>query len=234
MEITENGQTAIDIPEDFDSDAQVLRWLKKQRTPLEYVERREGRAGDWYYYVRHQYVSEILNRICRYDWDFEVLSDRKAEDHIAVLGKLTVRVAGCTIVKSQWGGSTIDRYSGGKNKGKMLSLGDAYKGATSDALKKSASLIGIGGDLSLPMQDGSRAALNARGSEIYGQAWNDARHDFVRTFTGGRTQSSKELLDIEARLLTAVLNKNIASDLVAEVANPLRDTAKRIHKRLNS
>jgi len=45
------------------------------------------------------------------------------------------------IVKEQWGGASIKRYSSTKA---IISLGDDIKAATTDSLKKCASLLGIG------------------------------------------------------------------------------------------
>lgn len=45
------------------------------------------------------------------------------------------------VVKEQWGGATIKRYSSTKT---IISLGDDIKAATTDSLKKCASLLGIG------------------------------------------------------------------------------------------
>lgn len=45
------------------------------------------------------------------------------------------------VVKEQWGGASIKRYSSTKT---IISLGDDIKAATTDSLKKCASLLGIG------------------------------------------------------------------------------------------
>src|SRR5205085_662824 len=54
---------------------------------------------------------------------------------------------GQTIVKTQFGGAEIKRHASGPRSGRPLSIADDYKAAASDALKKCASLLGIGLDL---------------------------------------------------------------------------------------
>ena len=54
---------------------------------------------------------------------------------------------GQTIVKTQFGGADIKRHASGASSGRPLSIADDYKAAASDALKKCASLLGIGLDL---------------------------------------------------------------------------------------
>jgi hypothetical protein len=50
-------------------------------------------------------------------------------------------------VKTQFGGADIKRHASGAKSGRPLSIADDYKAAASDALKKCASLLGIGLDL---------------------------------------------------------------------------------------
>src|SRR5205823_7928980 len=70
------------------------------------------------------------------------------EDEVIVEARLTVRTpGGQTIVKTQFGGAEIKRHASGSRSGRPLSIADDYKAAASDALKKCASLLGIGLDL---------------------------------------------------------------------------------------
>lgn len=215
-----NHQHAIKPPSH--EEAQLALWLETQRTPLEMIEAREGRGGRVFYYLRHQYVTEKLNDLCGRDWDFRVLRERMDEDNITVLGELTVRVAGRVIVKSQYGSDTVERFTDGPNKGKPLSIGDNFKAAASDALKKCATLIGLGLDLSMPIQDATRKALHATGKEAFGDEWDAKRHYAVRVLTGGRKTSSNDLMDVEARILTAVLNGDLASEAAQAFASKLK------------
>lgn len=128
------------------SEAQVDFLL--QRTPKHEIKTRQGRGGLQFSYVEHGYVTERLNLVFGFNWDFEVMDKQILDDEAIVEARLTVRTpGGQTIVKTQFGGAEIKRHSSGARSGKPLSIADDYKAAASDALKKCASLLGIGLDL---------------------------------------------------------------------------------------
>ncbi|MEA2575570.1 MAG: hypothetical protein QOH93_2868 [Chloroflexia bacterium] len=128
------------------SEAQVDFLL--QRTPRQEIKYRQGRGGLQFAYVEHGYVTERLNMVFGFNWDFEVVDKQILEDEVVVEAKLTVRTpGGQTIVKTQFGGADIKRHASGNKNGRPLSIADDFKAAASDALKKCASLLGIGLDL---------------------------------------------------------------------------------------
>ena len=119
-----------------------------QRTPRHEIKERQGRGGLRFSYVEHGYVTERLNLVFGFNWDFEVVDKQMLEDEVIVEAKLTVRTpGGQTIVKTQFGGADIKRHASGARSGRPLSIADDYKAAASDSLKKCASLLGIGLDL---------------------------------------------------------------------------------------
>lgn len=119
-----------------------------QRTPKHEIKTRQGRGGMQFSYVEHGYVTERLNLVFGFNWDFEVVDKQILEDEVIVEAKLTVRTPGSqTIVKTQFGGADIKRHTSGAKSGRPLSIADDYKAAASDALKKCASLLGVGLDL---------------------------------------------------------------------------------------
>jgi hypothetical protein len=119
-----------------------------QRTPKHEIKLRQGRGGMQFSYVEHGYVTERLNLVFGFNWDFEVVDKQILEDEVIVEARLTVRTpGGQTIVKTQFGGADIKRHASGSRSGRPLSIADDYKAAASDALKKCASLLGIGLDL---------------------------------------------------------------------------------------
>ncbi|HET9495419.1 MAG TPA: Rad52/Rad22 family DNA repair protein [Chloroflexia bacterium] len=119
-----------------------------QRTPKHEIKTRQGRGGLQFSYVEHGYVTERLNLVFGFNWDFEVTDKQILDDEVIVEARLTVRTpGGQTIVKTQFGGAEIKRHASGPRSGRPLSIADDYKAAASDALKKCASLLGIGLDL---------------------------------------------------------------------------------------
>lgn len=121
-----------------------------QSTPAEDVRHRQGRGGRQLAYVDHAYVTRLLNNAFAFNWDFETdeaevlyIGDRPYE--VKCRGKLTIRVGDMAIVKMQYGCQPLEFMKNEPEK--PVSLGDAFKGAASDALKKCASLLGIALDL---------------------------------------------------------------------------------------
>ena len=116
----------------------------EQRTPSEAIQTRQGRGGKQFRYVTQQYVTRLLNDVFGFNWDFDVLWEQAGKREVIVKGQLTVRAPkGQVIEKTQYGGAQIKT----DKQGNPLSVADDFKAAASDALKKCASLLGIGLDL---------------------------------------------------------------------------------------
>jgi len=95
-----------------------IEWLKKGNISIPYVS--------------HPACTRRLLEVFG-DWSFEIVETKISENYVSVLGKLTA--GGST--KMAWGGNIY-------GKGKGMDLGDALKSAGSYALRKAASLFGIG------------------------------------------------------------------------------------------
>jgi hypothetical protein len=74
-------------------------------------------------------------------WSFEIIEAKCIEDEVLVRGRLTMYVDGHEIVKEQYGGATFSRTKEGNE---IISRSDTYKAACSSALKKAATLAGVG------------------------------------------------------------------------------------------
>lgn len=117
----------------------------EQHTPPEAIQTRQGRGGKAFRYVTQQYVTRLLNDVFGFNWDFDVLWEQAGKREVIVKGQLTVRSPkGQIVTKTQFGGAEIKTE---KKTGNPLSVADDFKAAASDALKKCASLLGIGLDL---------------------------------------------------------------------------------------
>jgi hypothetical protein len=123
------------------------RAMLTQRTPREAVKTRQGKGGRKFSYVPHAWVTEKLNEAFGWAWSWEVTDWRLVPEseptEVFVLGRLTVHGLRGDLVKTQFGSSDVKRD---RNKN-VLSIGDDLKAASSDALKKCASLLGIALDL---------------------------------------------------------------------------------------
>ena len=105
----------------------------------EQVKTRPGQGGKSYTYVEAHSVIARLNEASEFDWSFDVVKHDVLADEVIVLGKLTID----GVTKMAFGGSSVTR----DNSGKEVALADDLKAATSDAIKKTASLFGIGLEL---------------------------------------------------------------------------------------
>jgi len=113
------------------------RELLEKPFEKEQIKQRKGNFGEMIDYVETHAVIQRLNDAFDGQWSFEVLTQENNGSQVMVLGKLTAE----GISKTQFGCSSITTNS---KTGEIVSLGDDYKAAASDALKKSASLFGIG------------------------------------------------------------------------------------------
>jgi hypothetical protein len=105
----------------------------------EQIKQREGNFGRMLDYIEGHEVIQRLNDAFDADWSFTITHHEilKDIDEVIVIGQLN---AG-GIVKSQFGSSRITRA---KETGDIVSLADDLKAAATDALKKAATLLGVG------------------------------------------------------------------------------------------
>ena len=101
------------------------------------IKQREGRGGKRLDYIETHAVITRLNEAFGGAWSFEVADYKTMEGEVVVQGRLT---AGGQI-KEQFGSAAVARS---KDSGKPISIGDDLKSAASDALKKCATLFGVG------------------------------------------------------------------------------------------
>jgi hypothetical protein len=123
--------------------------------PPEQVKQRRGSFGKQLAYVEAWSVVHRLNSVLADGWSFRVIDTRVETDEVIVLGQLTVGNS----VRQQYGSSRITRN---RDTGEILNLGDDMKAATSDCLKKSASLFGV----ALYLYDGSARVGDADSGKV--------------------------------------------------------------------
>lgn len=121
---------------------QLALILKK--TPSKYLKKRPAKGGGTWDYVSGSYVRKCLNLLFGWDWSFEVVKSEVLASQVIILGKLICNTNGKTITKMQYGKKDIMYKKGTET---PLDLGNDFKAATTDALKKCASEIGIAGDV---------------------------------------------------------------------------------------
>src|SRR5215831_14940636 len=129
-----------------DRQLEAFKRVLSQQTPEKEIRTRTGRGGKAMKYTDGAYVIRTLNEAFGWDWDFEcdneeIIMRAGQPFEVKCRGRLTVRHGGRVITKTQYGCQPIE---GGD---KAPSMGDCYKGAATDALKKCASMLGIALDL---------------------------------------------------------------------------------------
>ncbi len=106
--------------------------------PPEQVKQRQGQGGRTLSYVETRAVIARLNEGLD-AWSFEIVRHEILDDEVVVVGRLTAD----GIIKMSFGGSALTR----DRDGRCVSIADDLKAAGSDALKKAASLLGVGLEL---------------------------------------------------------------------------------------
>ena len=123
------------LPECFNS-AQIA--ILTQKSPPNLIRTRKGSGGKELKYLPHNFVTEMLNQAFGFGWSFHTDVIQISDKECIVKGKVIIHNKTQDIVKEQYGSQTLM---------KGMAIGDALKGAGSDALRKCASLLGIGLDL---------------------------------------------------------------------------------------
>jgi hypothetical protein len=113
-------------------------FLEKPFEPSQ-IKQRQGNFGHILDYVEGHVVTSRLNDAFESNWSFEIVKYRIIKDpgEVLVLGKLTAE----GVTKMAFGSKEIERS---KDTKAITSLGDDLKAASTDALKKAASLLGVG------------------------------------------------------------------------------------------
>jgi hypothetical protein len=112
-------------------------------TPFD-VTFRDLRGGvELEYITGEQCVTRLNQELGFLAWSFRVLEHgiHAEADECWVLGELTVTIEGRTVTRQQFGSQKVKRS---RSSGTPLDIGFDLKGAATDALKKCASLVGVG------------------------------------------------------------------------------------------
>ena len=116
-------------------------------TPKQFIRTRPGKGGGQFEYVSGAYVKKVLNLMFGFNWSFNVVNfDANLNAKQAIVhGRLTcIGSNGEQIVKEQFGRADLKFRRGSSE---PLDLGNDLKAATTDALKKCASELGVAMDV---------------------------------------------------------------------------------------
>ena len=105
--------------------------------PDDAIRSRRGGHGKELRYLETWRIIDRLNRAFAHNWTFRILEWKVMENEVVVHAEL--EAAG--VSKQAFGGSTITRN---RDTGEAISIGDDVKAASSDALKKASTSLGVG------------------------------------------------------------------------------------------
>lgn len=121
--------------------------LMGEVTPAKYIKKRPGRGGMTFDYVEVGYMQDLLNKTFGGMWNFEIISEVVGNAQVYVKGRLTCMIRtefGVEkIVKENYGGSDLKKNQSGVT----IDIADDLKSASSDCLKKCASMLGFAKDI---------------------------------------------------------------------------------------
>jgi len=165
-------------------------------TPKEWIKERPARGGTVVPYVPGPYFIQRFNDAFGFLWSYEVPEYFEKDGQIVTKGRWSLNIPGRTImrklpdgteetikfeglqiVKEQFGSSEVKRYAKDETdrktgavkhkKGDVIDLGDDYKGAGTDAMKKCGTQLGMFLDVYGPRESAEEAAIREQFETLY-------------------------------------------------------------------
>ena len=168
----------------------INRDILERHFEPEQIKQREGHFGKMLGYIEGHAVIQRLNDAFESNWSFSVTEHDilEATGEVLILGQLS---AG-NIVKSQFGSSRITRN---RQTNEMVSLASDLKAAATDALKKCATLLGVGLHL-YNRGNGNGSSSNGNGeyqsNVSYGNFNNDSTSSSSSNGNGGSNGNGQQ------------------------------------------
>ena len=197
------------------------RQLLEQPFTTDQIKQREGGSGRAIDYIEGHSVIQRLNDAFESAWSFEIISHEIHQEEVVVIGKLT---AG-TLAKSQFGSS---RFTRNRDTKEIVSLADDLKAAATDALKKCATLFGVGlhmyaakkgnGDNSADQGHESDGKSGSNGNS--NGRLSSKQHSFLMKLANERKLTKKELNDrcvAEFGAVVDYLSRNDAAKMIEKM-----------------
>lgn len=144
-EIARITEAEVSLIKDKILDIEQIRFLLK-KTPKRFIKQRPAKGGGQWDYVSGGFVRKTLNLMFGFDWSFNIIDKQYYADakQVVVQGRLTCNVGDRQIIKEQFGSKDVVLR---KIDQMPLNLGNDFKAAATDALKKCAADIGIAADV---------------------------------------------------------------------------------------
>ncbi len=125
------------------TDQQTV-FLYFQKTQKDFIKKRPKRGGGTVNYIEGWYVKQILNLATKFQWSSYIDGSLRDGDFIVVWGRIEITINGQRYTQSAFGRNEIKYLKGTKN---PVDIGDAYKSAHTDMIKKAANSWDIAMDV---------------------------------------------------------------------------------------
>jgi hypothetical protein len=192
------------------------------------------------YHAGDQIITHLNHALGPSGWDWEPIEHgwERDADEVWVLGKLTGRVIELgidgdehvtTTTKTERGWAAVKRR---RSDGTLVSIGDDFKSADTDALKRCARLLGVGLDAweKEATRPQAKPAIKTCDAPHWNARWHatvkgtrfesdEVRHNFIKWYSAGEFSSLAEWL--------AGATDDDAETLIATITNQIEVEAKR-------
>lgn len=184
------------------------------QTPKDKIKVRPAKGGGDWKYVSGSYVTQVLNSLFGFDWNFTVTTSMSEAlqtaqtGTIVVQGRLEVRAGDHYIVKEQFGRKEVAYRKGTKE---LLDFGNDMKAAATDAKKKCASELGLFADV-YSQEDFFEA-------EVVDELVPDTLEKFKAAKTAQEIESLMASLEAKEQKAFALVAKNRLKEIKDESPN---------------
>lgn len=119
--------------------------LKKLYETFELRERK-GTGGMMFKYVPNEDVINRMNKVFEGNWSTKIVDKKLIDDQVMVEVQVTVYDSASEVIYTHtgFGSQHIMRYNGGPNDGKIIDIGNAYKGALAKGIVNACTRWGVG------------------------------------------------------------------------------------------
>ena len=192
----------------------------------ELIKTRKGRSGTQLLYVGTPEYIKRLNAAFDYNWSFDIMDEKIESGFVVVRGRLTAE----GVTKTQYGASQL---TVSKQSGELISVGDDFKAAGSDCLKKCSSLFGIGLHLYNGSGNGSRnSGMNRPTSNKGNGNVTKSQLTKIKSLRTEQGMSSEDVLDLVERMFNTrdpkSLNKEMASAIISVLEKQKKESEEEV------
>lgn len=110
------------------------------------LKERKGQGGMVFRYVPNEDVINRMNKVFQGNWSTKVIDKDVVDDQVIIEVQVNIydEASECEYTHTGFGSQQIMRYSSGPNAGKIIDIGNAYKGALAKGIVNACTRWGVG------------------------------------------------------------------------------------------